>query len=377
MQTKQQSPFELPANHDSASELAAQPNPAVIPSDQTPLPAQAAPVAGAAGYQAVAPSWWQAFVVDKGVTSTRTPDRFLRERSGRPAESRPDAVAPAPRVAPAGVRSSVNPRTGAPAQKVAPPTSVRLRAEPIQEPTVHNQIAELRSAYASSTPGAQAPEPVPSPVIAQPAEQAEAPTRGIDLPATSFAWQPSLYRVGPVSLMGSFAPSAQTIEHEPGVKIDEVVAEAKPAPVELDASDDLDSGYLFLYGDDVPGPAPRPERVSVGQGGSKPVPKDDGSAPTKVAASEPAPTVVAEEVPETPVTRPIIPVLPAVVTEAPFLPAPVPARILPPRSAINDNGSYEYPHIEFLAEPPVSEGPALTEDILEETAGRVEKTIRD
>jgi S-DNA-T family DNA segregation ATPase FtsK/SpoIIIE len=177
--------------------------------------------------------------------------------------------------------------------------------------------------------------------------------------------------------MGSFAPSAQTIEHEPDVEIDELVAEAKPAPVELDASDDLDSGYLFLYGDDVPKPAPRPERVTVGQGASKPVPNDDGSAPSRVAASEPAPTVVAEELPETPVTRPIMPVLPAVVAEAPFLPAPVPARILPPRSAINDNGSYEYPHIEFLAEPPVSEGPALTEDILEETAGRVEKTIRD
>ena len=35
------------------------------------------------------------------------------------------------------------------------------------------------------------------------------------------------------------------------------------------------------------------------------------------------------------------------------------------------------PDIGFLAEPPEREGPELTEDILEETAGRLEKVIRD
>jgi DNA segregation ATPase FtsK/SpoIIIE, S-DNA-T family len=42
-----------------------------------------------------------------------------------------------------------------------------------------------------------------------------------------------------------------------------------------------------------------------------------------------------------------------------------------------DAWSYQKPDINYLAEPPEREGPALTEDILEETAGRVEKVIRD
>ncbi|WP_246529716.1 DNA translocase FtsK [Microvirga zambiensis] len=45
-------------------------------------------------------------------------------------------------------------------------------------------------------------------------------------------------------------------------------------------------------------------------------------------------------------------------------------------AAIGD-WSYQKPDITFLAEPPDREGPELTEDILEETAGRLEKVIRD
>ncbi|SCZ14771.1 FtsK/SpoIIIE family protein, partial [Microvirga guangxiensis] len=41
------------------------------------------------------------------------------------------------------------------------------------------------------------------------------------------------------------------------------------------------------------------------------------------------------------------------------------------------NTGYELPDVQLLAEPPESEGPVLTEDILEERAGRVEKVIRD
>jgi S-DNA-T family DNA segregation ATPase FtsK/SpoIIIE len=42
-----------------------------------------------------------------------------------------------------------------------------------------------------------------------------------------------------------------------------------------------------------------------------------------------------------------------------------------------EDWSYLKPDIAFLAEPPGHEGPELTEDILEETAGRLEKVIRD
>jgi DNA segregation ATPase FtsK/SpoIIIE, S-DNA-T family len=47
------------------------------------------------------------------------------------------------------------------------------------------------------------------------------------------------------------------------------------------------------------------------------------------------------------------------------------------RPADLDNWSYRKPDIGFLAEPPERDGPELTEDILEETAGRLEKVIRD
>ena len=47
------------------------------------------------------------------------------------------------------------------------------------------------------------------------------------------------------------------------------------------------------------------------------------------------------------------------------------------RPAAAEDWSYQKPDIGFLAEPPEREGPELTEDILEATAGRLEKVIRD
>ncbi|MFL4991931.1 MAG: DNA translocase FtsK [Microvirga sp.] len=53
--------------------------------------------------------------------------------------------------------------------------------------------------------------------------------------------------------------------------------------------------------------------------------------------------------------------------------------MLPPPAVPQRSGfaSYQLPSIELLAEPPPREGEILTEDILEERAGRVEKVIRD
>jgi S-DNA-T family DNA segregation ATPase FtsK/SpoIIIE len=53
-----------------------------------------------------------------------------------------------------------------------------------------------------------------------------------------------------------------------------------------------------------------------------------------------------------------------------LLPPPAPAER--PKAA-----AYEFPDIDLLAQPPESEGPELTEDILEERAGKLEKVIRD
>ena len=44
---------------------------------------------------------------------------------------------------------------------------------------------------------------------------------------------------------------------------------------------------------------------------------------------------------------------------------------------MTDGEGYKLPSLEFLAEPPEPQGPTLTEDLLEDTAGRLEKVIRD
>jgi S-DNA-T family DNA segregation ATPase FtsK/SpoIIIE len=62
----------------------------------------------------------------------------------------------------------------------------------------------------------------------------------------------------------------------------------------------------------------------------------------------------------------------AALVEPQVIMLPAPAAV--PRSRF---APYELPSMELLAKPPASEGQTLTEDILEERAGRLEKVIRD
>ena len=56
----------------------------------------------------------------------------------------------------------------------------------------------------------------------------------------------------------------------------------------------------------------------------------------------------------------------------------VSAEVIPfVRAQVRFAAEYELPSVELLTVPPQSEGPILTEDILEETAGKLEKVIRD
>jgi DNA segregation ATPase FtsK/SpoIIIE-like protein len=62
--------------------------------------------------------------------------------------------------------------------------------------------------------------------------------------------------------------------------------------------------------------------------------------------------------------------------EGEILPPLVPERA-PARRSSKVHAGYELPDLEFLAEPVATEAPVIAEDILEETAGRLERVIRD
>ncbi|WP_445505370.1 DNA translocase FtsK, partial [Microvirga sp. G4-2] len=108
--------------------------------------------------------------------------------------------------------------------------------------------------------------------------------------------------------------------------------------------EELDSGYLALYGEDIASAS-----VSMKVAGEA-----ENSSPASADVSP-----VASDVSVSPAHASMAQVI--------NFPAPDRAR----------NSGYELPDVELLAEPPESEGPVLTEDILEERAGRVEKVIRD
>jgi S-DNA-T family DNA segregation ATPase FtsK/SpoIIIE len=164
--------------------------------------------------------------------------------------------------------------------------------------------------------------------------------------------------------------------------------DAPPAVPGASVSDpieeEVDLGYLALYEDLLPAASKKPQMETVVlQSQPEPV-ADSAPAPVPDAAADP----VREGTEEVPV--------PGIVTEVgqanialiqPLqeaglvvdLPKIAPSTWGHPiaRPAATENWSYQKPDIAFLAEPPDREGPELTEDILEETAGRLEKVIRD
>ncbi|MCB5175778.1 DNA translocase FtsK [Microvirga lenta] len=335
------------------------------------------------GNRGVEPAWWQAFVVSAGVTSTRTPEKFLRERSGR------SSSAPAP----------------APQRPVAPVRTPSAPPQRHEEPPVRNQIAALRSAYASQAPddraapsnkvperehpGPRAPLEARRGVQAEPVREADEVSASEVMPsaevarpvpftapyAVSFSWHMGDYQVDSVAKPITREPAPQ-VESEAAPSREEapIRSEAGAAVASIEA-DDVDTAYLSLYEGEWPAARSVSQAVPAGEGPSHAAPQ---AAVSVTMAVQAAPVAVADNDDEADIgAGPDAPVMPVEPVASRALPAPVMERRAEPEPVRFGHSAYELPHIEYLAEPPLREGPALTEDILEETAGRVEKVIRD
>ena len=168
------------------------------------------------------------------------------------------------------------------------------------------------------------------------------------------SWQHNQFWSEQIQVSGSVRPVAT---------VPQVEASSRPAPMAAAAPiadwtqsdmDDVDLGYLALYHSEIIAPLP-PKPPVAASPARPPAPaslrKADAPLETSLAAT----------------------------SRVVFASAPVPApsRALVRPIPVTDGEGYKLPSLEFLAEPPEPQGPTLTEDILEETAGRLEKVIRD
>jgi S-DNA-T family DNA segregation ATPase FtsK/SpoIIIE len=166
--------------------------------------------------------------------------------------------------------------------------------------------------------------------------------------------------------------------------VDGEAASTVPGATVSDPIEEVDLGYLALYEDLLPAASKKPSRMEKVALEPQPEPVF-GSVPALVPDAEVDP--VQEGTEEVPVPDAVTDLSQAEVTLQPLqqaglvvdLPKIAPATWGHPisRPRAPDDWSYQKPDIAFLAEPPEREGPELTEDILEETAGRLEKVIRD
>jgi S-DNA-T family DNA segregation ATPase FtsK/SpoIIIE len=181
--------------------------------------------------------------------------------------------------------------------------------------------------------------------------------------------------------------SEQTRETSVETRITVAVGEAAPAvpgASVLNLIEEVDLGYLALYEDLLPAVSKTPQMEEVALQ-PQPEPVAD-SVPTQA----PDPTAVPDQdrcedvsVPDAAteldqaqgaLIQPLQEAGPVV-----DLPKIAPSTWGHPisRPQAPEDWSYQKPDIAFLAEPPERVGQELTEDILEETAGRLEKVIRD
>ena len=282
------------------------------------------------------PGWWKAFVVDQNVVSTRTPnrvvnksdaaDRVLRSASRRQSQS--------------NVPNSED-----------------------QDSNVRSQLSDLRAAFEAGSD-----EAISVPV--------DAPT------------QRSVAEVLP-DLAGT---SYQSDIHSSRDQF----PRRKESECEL--------GYLSLYADEaIPLVPPKQKTAEKGRGevparaavarsvaeivpAPKPQFADDRTSrsaqPKLTDAIEPQPNIQAANEVELP------PILqhedepqerePDQDSAHPDTGDLVSAEVIPfVRAQVRFEAEYELPSVELLTVPPEPEGPILTEDILEETAGKLEKVIRD
>ena len=443
------------------------------------------------------PGWWKAFVVDKNLVLTRTPDHPGRKSQQEPKQKETDLN----RRSPVSKR-----RPSASVQPSASPTVEQLlsspQSRPQPDPVVHHQLAQIQAEFgsnpeditASDTPeditasdtmsevegltAAGVAESVPSPEALEPSEVEVAASyhnEGVTPEGAAsrlqnafwtapvgltFSWQASLWQANassgqptasdepstsvmadamaedvPGTIQGTEAD--ETIEDAEFVEMEEPsirdeTASAALADIEVA---DLDLGYLALYPDElcsVIQPLTEPASTAPEAGSAvAPVEAADNAEMTApdvsveaevnyhadpaIGVSAPDPVqdslIVLPPSQEAPIDEDAAPEIhvdainsdlnsaaavdeacmevetdlkeqnerePEIEAEAEaclgsaeiiMLPRPVAHREVVP--------AYELPDIGYLSEAPEREGEILTEDILEEAAGRLEKVIRD
>ncbi|MEE1611873.1 DNA translocase FtsK [Microvirga sp. CF3016] len=368
------------------------------------------------------PGWWQAFALSKDVRATRTPDRFIKKQAetnvvaliadeglevARAAREEIQTAQETIHDRLERLRAAIEARSTdarAPGTELDPdPAKPRLSEEQLVEKAVHAPVVVEDKAEVTVNHGPivnESPSEVSldmdsGPVADEAAEQLideAGPAIATELllpvprpPATlafsGFAFQSSLYQVvvvpGPflidhsptemVALNLGIAVEEEPYEaneiNQPTEPEEEVafptseseeaaasdVVESDPGEaVAHDATEDVDMGYLALFGGEfVPAQTVR-EATAVAQG--------------QITPAEPPATILEDVIPA------------ASGQVAQVIAFPLHERTLQTRDM---SAGYELPSIELLAQPPQREGEVLTEDILEERAGRVEKVIRD
>ncbi|WP_245435714.1 DNA translocase FtsK, partial [Microvirga calopogonii] len=361
------------------------------------------------------PGWWPAFELSKDVRATRTPDRFIKKQIetnvvaliadegievARAAREEDQAAQDTIHSRIERLRAAIEARsTDAHVFEIKldsrPAEVVPSNDQPQEEAAhfSHDPIAEdieltvdddpiLEDLYAIDTTAEESTEQLI--VEPGPFNSAElllpVPVSPMPPAFSGFAFQSSLYQVAithgsfliddtPTETesldLGTLAeevydtsefewPAAPEENDLPSPELEEVAASDVATPglgdaVVHDAADGIDLGYLALFGD---------EFVPAGMVNVAPVP-----AECQETSAEPVVSMTIEDVP------PAMSGQVAKVIEFPLSERTVQER----RKSVG----YELPSIELLAPPPQREGEVLTEDILEERAGRVEKVIRD
>ncbi|MBM6592492.1 DNA translocase FtsK [Microvirga sp. BT291] len=207
-------------------------------------------------------------------------------------------------------------------------------------------------------------------------------TGPVSIRSAAFAWSSDPYRFDPIRLIGSLdklvASTEEAVEAceaqlEEVLEVEATLVEVTPVdiapePVVAEApasheQDDVDWGFLSLYADSLPVARAQPSPAEA-----KTIPPVEPETAACEVEGEPIDADFTAETLELPPVTPEAEIR-AVALAQNLLPAPV--------RSLERDGGYEFPDIDFLAEPPEKDGPILTEDILEEAAGRLEKVIRD
>ena len=272
------------------------------------------------------PAWRLAFVAPNGVRFTRTPDRMPRDRN-EPANRTVDE-AHSLESGPTLAEFADCPQGGESSPTMSPPLA-----------STGPRACERRDAPPATAVGAKVP----------------------------VFWHQDHYRVHSVALMGSLVPLAAT--NEVVKSLVEGTARIEPGPLQPPdgiEQDNIDLGYLALYVEEMP----------ASSGGT--IKPSDAKTPVLPPFQQLASELRQDERTPEASDAAVVGDTRAQPAEAPPLLPVSSAECLPQgRFSPALTSGYELPVLEYLAEPPEPQGPVLTDDVLEDTAGHLEKTIRD